>query len=169
MNKLILSAALLLSIFSQTVFAQDANVSSKFNKSLQGYYSLKNALAGDKTADAAKFAGALQTAVKEVPHKGFANEAQHQLWMKESAVILKQSAELAKHTDLKAQRENFKGISASFITLTKDLKINDAPVFVEYCPMVKSGWLNEVKAIQNPYYGSEMYDCGTVKETLDKK
>lgn len=169
MNKLILSAALLLGVFSQTAFAQDAKVSTKFNKSLQGYYALKNALAGDKTAEAAKFAGALQAAVKEVPHKGFANEAQHQLWMKESAVILKQSAELAKSTDLKAQRENFKGISTSFIALTKDLKINDAPVFVEYCPMVKSAWLNEVKAIQNPYYGSEMYDCGTVKETLDKK
>ena len=169
MNKLILTITLLSGVFIQTAFAQNAAVSKKFNKTLQGYYALKNALADDKADVAVKYAAALQAAVKEVPHKGFANEAQHQLWMKESAIILKETAELGKKTDLKAQRENFKGISNSFITLVKDLKVNDATVYVEYCPMVKSSWLNEVKAVQNPYYGSMMYDCGTVKETLDKQ
>jgi len=35
--------------------------------------------------------------------------------------------------------------------------------------MGKYNWLNEVKAVQNPFYGSQMYDCGEVKETLAKK
>lgn len=169
MNKLILTIALLTGIFMQTGFAQNAAVSTQFNKALQGYYDLKNALAEDKTDAAVKSAAALQAAVKKVPHQGFANEKQHQLWMKESGVILKSTAELSNTTDLKAQRKSFEGISSSFITLVKDLKVNEDTVFVEYCPMVKLSWLNEVKAVQNPYYGSKMYECGTVRETLDKK
>ncbi|RZJ80949.1 MAG: DUF3347 domain-containing protein [Flavobacterium sp.] len=35
--------------------------------------------------------------------------------------------------------------------------------------MAKKSWLNEVEAVQNPFYGSMMYDCGEVTETIAKK
>lgn len=168
MNKIILGLALFLGAFVQPAFAQKVELSAKFNQSLKSYYALKNALATDKALEASQLANTLQLAVKEVPHQGFANEKMHQLWMKESGIIIQQAAELAKSKDLKSQRKNFEGISAAFIKLSTELKLNNQEVFVQYCPMGKFSWLNEVKQIQNPYYGSHMYDCGTVKDTLPK-
>ncbi|MGY0039515.1 DUF3347 domain-containing protein [Pedobacter sp. NJ-S-72] len=168
MKQVLLGLALFLVASSQPAVAQKASVSGKFNQSLKSYYALKNALATDKPEDALKLAGELQLAVKEVPHKGFADAKQYVLWMKESAVIQQKASELAKTKDLKSQRKSFEGISTAFITLAKELKLNNQDVFVQYCPMGKFSWLNEVKEIQNPYYGSQMYDCGTVKDTLEK-
>jgi len=168
MKTVILGLALISGVFIQPAFAQKAEVSGKFNQSLKSYYALKNALATDKQEEAPKLALALQTAVKEVPHKGFKDTKQHLLWMSESAVIQQKAVELSKNKDLKSQRKNFESISTAFIQLTRELKLNDQDAFVQYCPMGKFSWLNEVKEIQNPYYGSEMYDCGTVKDTLEK-
>jgi hypothetical protein len=168
MKQVLLGLALFLAASVQPALAQKSSVSGQFNQSLKSYYALKNALATDKSDDAPKLADELQLAVKEVPHKGFADTKQHVLWMKESAVILQKASEIAKTKDLKSQRKGFEGISTAFITLAKELKLNDQDIFVQYCPMGKFSWLNEVKEIQNPYYGSQMYDCGTVKDTLEK-
>jgi hypothetical protein len=32
-----------------------------------------------------------------------------------------------------------------------------------YCPMVNKSWLQKGDKIQNPYYGSEMLDCGSFR------
>ncbi|MBB5635465.1 Cu(I)/Ag(I) efflux system membrane fusion protein [Pedobacter cryoconitis] len=168
MKKVLLGLALFLVASLQPALAQKTSVAGQFNQSLKSYYALKNALATDKAEEAPKLALALQKAVKEVPHKSLANVQQHVLWMKESAVIQQKAVELAKTTDLKSQRKSFEGISTAFIKLTTELKLNTQEVFVQYCPMGKFSWLNEVKEIQNPYYGSQMYDCGTVKDTLEK-
>lgn len=168
MNRLILCAALFLGFFVQKANAQD-KVATTFNTSLEKYYVLKNALAADKAEEAQQAAVALQSAVKAVPHAGFKNDAQHQVWMKESALILTQAAELAKSTELKSQRKNFEGISLAFIKATQALALNNSEAYVQYCPMGKFSWLNEVKEIQNPYYGNAMYDCGSVKSTIGKK
>lgn len=167
MKTVILGLALILGAFVQPVLAQKAEVSDKFNQSLKSYYALKNVLATDKPEEAPKLALALQTAVKEVPHKGFKDTRQHLLWMAESAVIQQKAVELSKSNDLKSQRKSFEGISTAFIKLAKEFKLNTQEAFVQYCPMGKFSWLNEVKEIQNPYYGSQMYDCGTVKDTLE--
>jgi len=169
MKKIILCIALVLGAYIQPSMAQTNNLSVKFNQSLQRYYALKNALAADKAEEAAKAASALALAIKEVPHKGFTTDAQHQFWMKESKQILAQTAVLGESTDLKVQRKSFEGISASMIRLAEELKLNTTAAYVQYCPMGKFSWLNEVKAIQNPYYGSEMFDCGTIKETIANK
>ena len=46
----------------------------------------------------------------------------------------------------------------------------DAPVYLDHCPMYEGGadWLSRDKAIRNPYYGSQMLTCGSVKETIAK-
>ncbi|WP_442589601.1 DUF3347 domain-containing protein [Pedobacter sp. AW31-3R] len=168
MNRLILLITLFTGVFVQQGNAQQT-VSAKFNQALDKYYVLKNALAKDQPAAAQQAALVLSAAVKEVPHKGFSSDQQHQLWMKESAAMQTQLASIAKSGDLKVQRKSFEGVSNSFVKLAEELKLNTKTVFIQYCPMVKASWLNEVKAVQNPYYGSMMYDCGEVKSTIAKK
>jgi len=35
--------------------------------------------------------------------------------------------------------------------------------------MAKASWLNEKENVENPYYGSMMFDCGDVTETIKSK
>jgi len=47
------------------------------------------------------------------------------------------------------------------------------PLYLHHCPMALSGdgghWLGTTHAIENPYFGSEMFACGTVKAQLTVK
>ncbi len=52
------------------------------------------------------------------------------------------------------------------IVLAKVVKLSEEPLYLDYCPMKKSSWLSNDKAIKNPYFGSSMLTCGSVKETL---
>ena len=63
-----------------------------------------------------------------------------------------------------------------FILLSKD--INDLikmfgskmQLYQDYCPMADDGkgaiWISETKEIKNPFYGSKMLTCGSLKKTL---
>ena len=39
-----------------------------------------------------------------------------------------------------------------------------ADVHLAYCPMEDKPWLQKGDVIKNPYFGSEMIDCGTIKK-----
>lgn len=54
------------------------------------------------------------------------------------------------------------------VKLAKAFNMNNEVIYVQYCSMAKKSWLNEVEAVQNPFYGSMMYDCGEVTETIAK-
>jgi hypothetical protein len=169
MKRIMMSIALMAFIFIQYAKAQDKTVAILFNKSLDSYYNLKNALAKDNPQEAQKLASLLQADLKAVPHKGFANNVQHELWMQQSSQMLQKLTELSSQSDLDSQRKSFKEISNAMVTLTTDLKVNHKKAYVQYCPMGKYTWLNEVKEVQNPFYGSKMYDCGEVKATISNR
>jgi RND family efflux transporter MFP subunit len=67
-------------------------------------------------------------------------------------------------------RESWKEISAGMIELGKNVSLPpDAPtVKVFRCPMKKANWLQLGDETANPYYGSEMYNCGSAVESLPK-
>lgn len=72
--------------------------------------------------------------------------------------------------DVKSQRVVFVQLSQDIIPLVKGIKSKPQPVYIEYCPMANDGkggyWLSAQKEIKNPYYGSEMMECGEVTEEL---
>lgn len=68
--------------------------------------------------------------------------------------------------DISHQREHFANLSLNMFTLAKSAKISAQPVYEAYCPMKKAYWLSNEQAIKNPYYGSQMLTCGSVKETI---
>ncbi|WP_443937266.1 DUF3347 domain-containing protein [Pedobacter sp. MW01-1-1] len=145
-------------------FAQ-SKTSTALNQVLTTYYAVKNALATDKKDVAIEKAKILATKVEAVPHKEFPAD-QHNVWMEQSAIMKSKIVELTAAKDIKAERKAFEGISNAMITSLKTIKFNNATTYVEYCPMAKASWLNEKKDIENPYYGSMMFDCGSVKETI---
>lgn len=71
---------------------------------------------------------------------------------------------------IEEQRKHFASFNSGLYQSIKAFSIGEE-VFYQYCPMAndKEGayWLSGVKEIQNPYLGSAMPKCGSVKETLN--
>ena len=80
--------------------------------------------------------------------------------------LLKDASHISESKDIKHQREHFANFSANMFVVAKAVKLTSEPIYEVYCPMKKAYWLSSDKAIKNPYYGSSMLTCGSIKETL---
>ncbi|MGI9543483.1 MAG: DUF3347 domain-containing protein [Cyclobacteriaceae bacterium] len=72
--------------------------------------------------------------------------------------------------DIKQQRVHFAPLSQQFYQLVKTNQGQQITLYKQHCPMALDGkgafWISDSKEIENPYYGAQMLNCGTVKETL---
>jgi hypothetical protein len=81
------------------------------------------------------------------------------------------SAKAAAGEDLAQTRKTFQAFSIEMIALGKitGVPVDGAAVRVFRCPMgPKPYWLQFGADTQNPYYGTEMPDCGAVVESLPR-
>ena len=69
---------------------------------------------------------------------------------------------------IKEQREAFKQLSED---MTKIIAIagTNAKLYEQFCPMYDRGsiWLSAEKDIKNPFYGSKMLNCGSVRKEIN--
>ncbi len=83
------------------------------------------------------------------------------------------AAKIGNAKDIAAQRTAFTSLSADVIALFKHASLTAGTIYVQHCPMANNGeggdWLASEKKIQNPYYGSEMMECGAVLEEIKAK
>ncbi|MDP6924876.1 MAG: efflux RND transporter periplasmic adaptor subunit [Candidatus Scalindua sp.] len=66
-------------------------------------------------------------------------------------------------------RKKFKSLSRLMIDYVKELQgqIKGAEkIYVYYCPMAGASWLQKEEGTRNPYYGSSMLKCGSVREEI---
>jgi protein SCO1/2 len=65
--------------------------------------------------------------------------------------------------DISAARVAFGTLSDRMIAMVRSSKAGaDPDLSVAYCPMAQKYWMQQGQAIQNPYYGRAMVDCGRV-------
>lgn len=157
MKQIFLIALLFTASTLQKSFAQDSTKTQP-SPLLSSYYNLKDALVSSNadmaSTSASAFVKALDAAGREM-----VNDSSR-------AVLLNDANAIAETKDLKVQRTKFATLSANMFVLAKTVKLSTSPVYLQYCPMKKASWLSDNKAIKNPYYGSMMLTCGSVKETL---
>ncbi|MES2652329.1 MAG: DUF3347 domain-containing protein [Bacteroidota bacterium] len=122
------------------------------------YLVLKDALVATKFEDSKSAAKTLAVSLKS--YAGCENTA-----------ITAGKIETAK--DISTQRTAFTTLSTDVIALFKNASIEKGTIYVQHCPMANKGdggdWLASEKKIQNPYYGSEMMECGAVVEEIKAK
>jgi hypothetical protein len=88
---------------------------------------------------------------------------------KECVEILESAKEQAEHivkSPIDHQREHFETLSTDVTDLITLLG-TDKTLYQDYCPMAKASWLSETKDIKNPFYGSKMLTCGSVKNQIN--
>jgi membrane fusion protein, copper/silver efflux system len=81
--------------------------------------------------------------------------------------VAKSAAEMV-GKNLDERRKPFKPLSEAMIRLIRARRPSET-LFLTHCPMVPGGggdWLAKSEQIANPYFGSQMLRCGTVKETI---
>jgi Cu(I)/Ag(I) efflux system membrane fusion protein len=124
----------------------------------RSYISLKNALVATNFDEAKKSAALLKTDLEK--REGC-----------ESTALV--AGDIANATDITAQRKQFTAVSNDLIALFKHAELKEGEIYVQHCPMANGGeggdWLASEKKVQNPYYGDEMMECGSVIEEIKPK
>ncbi|PSK93445.1 DUF3347 domain-containing protein [Taibaiella chishuiensis] len=127
------------------------------------YLKIGDALVRDNQEAAAGAADQL-LALPALSATDTATATQVQLYNSYVRAIGKAAADIAKG-DLKQQRIAFGALSGDMFELVKFFG-SDKPVYQVHCPMafddLGGSWLSDRAVIRNPYYGSDMLECGDI-------
>ena len=160
MKKIIL-ISFLLSVFIFSARAQhDSTAQSRLSGLLTSYYDIKDALVSGKATEAAAKADQFIKMANGIDYKVVSEGNLH--------ILLKDATAISESKDISKQRITFANLSLNMATLAKTVKLSSMPVYQQYCPMKKTYWLSNEKAIRNPYYGSSMLTCGQVTDTFTR-
>ena len=139
---------------------------------LDSYLALKNALVEENDEQAATAGAALATAFSSVDVSGLEAEKST-----EANEIIKSATEHAEH--ISENKGNIVHQREHLVLLSKDVKElvamlgTDRTLYAEFCPMYDNNkgamWLSASSDIKNPYFGSKMLTCGSVKEEIAVK
>ncbi|AOZ99560.1 DUF3347 domain-containing protein [Flavobacterium commune] len=130
---------------------------------INGYLKIKNALASDNSAEAAKVAADFSKAVEATKTDKIAAELKDK-YSKTTEEAKKQAALIVSNSGkIDQQRLCFAVLSKNITSLIATFG-SKQKLYQDYCPMYDEGksgyWISEFKVIKNPYYGSEMLECG---------
>jgi Cu(I)/Ag(I) efflux system membrane fusion protein len=126
------------------------------------YLTVSEALSSDKLEEAKTTSDALSQAITRLPDSS----------LKKS--LVEAVTQFQKEEDIKQLRAKFKPISDTLIKLVKQGALDQlGDVYIVHCPMANQGdgadWLSGEPLVKNPYFGSSMYSCGTITDTLSLK
>jgi hypothetical protein len=131
-------------------------VDAKTQKIYDDYISLKNSLVTTKFDAVQTSAAKLKVSLANYP--GCEN----------TALI---AGKIFTAKNIADQRKEFTLLSSDVIAMFKHADLSSGSIYVQHCPMANNGnggdWLSSNKKIENPYYGSEMMECGAVLETIN--
>ena len=134
------------------------------------YLQLKNAFTKDNSNDAASAGTSLETAFKTFDKTALSTDQK-----KTFEDVEDDAREHAEHIgknggNIAHQREHFVMLSKDMADLIKTFGNGGQTLYKDFCPMANDGkgaiWISEVKEIKNPYLGSKMPTCGTMKEEI---
>jgi hypothetical protein len=139
-----------------------------FDAVLAAYFKLKDALVASDAAEAEKRAVVLDEAFHSLDATKLNEDLQATLAPVFNEVMASLHP-LGDTDDLVKQRALFAKLTPGILQLAKAVP-SAQPVYLDHCPMYNGGadWLSSEKGIKNPFYGSAMLTCGSVKETISK-
>jgi hypothetical protein len=77
---------------------------------------------------------------------------------------------LAAEKELINKRKEFEIIAESMWNLTRTVRYSGQKLYWQFCPMAFDNkgahWISGEREIKNPYFGSEMLNCGSIEDSL---
>lgn len=148
----------LFSIFAILSVTAQSKTNPQLSKLYQNYIAIKSALASDDFKKTSVAAGEFLKTASSMNSKS--------LDEKKLNALKSDSKTIATAKNIEAQRKPFYKLSEVMIAVAKESKISEKTIYVQYCPMAEGSWLSNEKQIVNPYYGSSMLKCGSVKSEI---
>jgi Cu(I)/Ag(I) efflux system membrane fusion protein len=133
---------------------------------VESYLKMKTALTEDNLEQAKTH---FQAFAKEVRNSSEMNDHKEHTQKHENhhQAMLNAIQMAEKSTNIQDLRSAFKQISAELITALENQNY-EGDLFRQYCPMYEGGssWISDKEDIENPFYGSQMHNCGETVEQL---
>lgn len=149
---------IILSFFAILSLSAQSKKDAQVSKLYQNYIAIKSALASDDADKTSKAAAEFIKTASIIDYK--------QISEGNLNILRKDATAISEARNISAQRETFFNLSDNMIALTKEFKLSENPIYIQYCPMADGSWLSDEKKIANPYYGSAMLSCGNVKSEI---
>ena len=152
---------------------QPASFRQPLQKVFDAYFAARQALAGDDLAAARTAMAGAAAALAEVPAEPFRSEADR-TW-KANADALGAALQAARGAeDIETLRAAFWQASQQLMAVVRHFgEPGGRTVYWAHCPMAfndrGANWLTLTEEIRNPYFGSQMLQCGLVQETIEPK
>lgn len=148
------------------------NVSNQKNPAttpiIDAYLQIKNGLVADNKDQAATGATGLLAAFSAFDMTKLSEDT-HMKFMNILETAKVHTEQIVKST-IDYQREHFEALSTDINDIIILLG-TEKTLYKDFCPMANNNkgayWLSEVKDIKNPYFGSKMLKCGSVKEQIN--
>ncbi|AYN02294.1 DUF3347 domain-containing protein [Chryseobacterium sp. 3008163] len=156
MKKYIITA--LFSLFAIVSVSAQLKSDTQVTKLYLNYITIKNALASDNADKTSQAATEFIKTASAIDYKVLSEG--------NVSTLKKDATAISNAKDIAAQRESFFNLSDNMIALAKQFKVSESPIFIQFCPMADGSWLSNEKKIINPYYGSSMLSCGSVKSEI---
>ena len=146
-----------------------AATSFTINEIVTNYLKLKNALVKDDSKGVANAGKVLYATLNVLDTKSLDAKLK-----KEYVDIADDAKEHAEHIGdnsgkIEHQRVHFAMLSKDINDLIQTFGTTQK-LYQDYCPMYDEGksgyWISESKEIKNPYFGSQMLSCGSVRKTF---
>ncbi len=138
--------------------AADASWILPLQKSVSSYLTISQSLSQDQSPTSENTA-ALSQAVDQLPASP------------EKSAILAALGDFSQQSELAGQRATFKPLSESLVASIRKFAIDQlGELYLVHCPMADdnrgANWLSAQPIVENPYFGSGMFACGSVTDTL---
>lgn len=138
------------------------NTDGKFDEVVSSYINLKNTLVNDDSNAASNAGKAILYSLTKLSKSENKEELEILESIKENAEHIRDNSGKLDH-----QREHFALISKDIIDLIEQAG-TAKKLYQDFCPMYDdnkgASWISEIKEIKNPFYGSKMSTCGSVKK-----
>lgn len=146
----------------------DGAIISQTDATLNTYLYLKDALVDEDSESAAEAGDDLSREMKDFKTDSYDKTDQEKLQkIIEDAA---KNAQFISESSIDVQRHHFETLSQNMIELI-DITGTSKKLYLVYCPMSNDDkgvqWLSDYKEIKNPYFGSEMIDCGEIQREFN--
>jgi hypothetical protein len=151
-----------------------------FNKMLNSYFDLKNALVEWDTAKAGIVAKALASLSQKVPYADLkADTAIIQTAKSFSDNVVAEAKGVAGENTIEGKRRSFYTLSENLYNLLRTVHYDQQVIYHDKCPMAfndseEAYWISNTKQIINPYLGKKhphyaggMVGCGSIEDSID--
>lgn len=155
---------------SVTHYDVDKDFQKQLKSVFQANLKLKEALVASNV-DAAKSATeGIKEALGKTDMHLLEGQA-HMDWMNYLNAMNGQLELIGQTSSIDEQRIHFAAFTNALYKSIKAFGLDDESAYYTYCPMALGGqggyWISDSKQITNPYFGTKMLGCGSVKETLE--